>query len=231
MTTEYFNESSHNIMMSGQGGNMIGLRTREVNEGLVIDHVTGVREFVKGAGDDATLGERDFSKFAGGDSSTRLMPEKWLGRDMMRSGTRDPIEILLVEDNAGDVGLMREALSEAKVPNRLHVAQDGIEALQFLRKENQHAGSPCPDLVVLDLNIPRRNGFEVLEMIKTDSQLKRIPVIILTSSKAEEDVLRCYNSYANSYVTKPADFDQYFTVVELIDEFWLSTVRLPGREN
>jgi chemotaxis family two-component system response regulator Rcp1 len=149
---------------------------------------------------------------------------------MMRNETGNLIEILLVEDNVGDVGLMREALSEAKVPNRLHVAKDGVEALQFLKKENQHAGSPSPDLVVLDLNIPKRNGFEVLELIKSDPQFKRIPVIILTSSKADGDVLRCYNSYANSYVTKPVDFDKYFSVVEVIDEFWLSTVRLPGRE-
>jgi two-component system, chemotaxis family, response regulator Rcp1 len=176
------------------------------------------------------VGERELSKLDRRNLSPRLIPENSLGRDMMRNETGNPIEILLIEDNVGDVGLMREALSEAKVPNRLHVAQDGIEALQFLKKEHQYAGSPSPDLVVLDLNIPRRNGFEVLDLIKSDPQFKRIPVIILTSSKAEADVLKCYNSHANAYVTKPGDFDRYVNVVKIIDEFWLSTVRLPGRE-
>ena len=159
------------------------------------------------------------------------VPANFQGGDMMRQESGDPIEILLVEDNAGDVRLTREALAEAKVPNRLHVVPDGIAALQFLNKEERHAETPTPDLVLLDLNIPKMSGFEVLEQIKADPNLRRTPVIILTSSKADGDVLRCYNSYANSYVTRPADLDQYFAVVEIIDEFWLSTVRLPGKPN
>lgn len=149
---------------------------------------------------------------------------------MRRQESGDPIEILLVEDNAGDVRLTREALAEAKVPNRLHVVPDGIAALQFLKKEDLHAETPTPDLVLLDLNIPKMSGFEVLAQIKADPTLRRTPVIVLTSSKADGDVLRCYSNYANSYVTKPADLDQYFSVLEIIDEFWLSTVRLPGKQ-
>jgi CheY-like chemotaxis protein len=164
------------------------------------------------------------------DPSPRLIPVKTQGGDIMRAETGNPIEIFLVEDNAGDVRLTREAFADARVPNRLHVVHDGIAALQFLRKEKPHAGAPDPDLVLLDLNIPKMSGFEVLEQIKRDPQLRRIPVIILTSSKADCDVLKCYDSYANSYVTKPADFDQYIHVVATIDEFWLSTVRLPGRD-
>jgi CheY-like chemotaxis protein len=164
------------------------------------------------------------------DPSPRLIPVKIQGGDIMGEETGNPIEIFLVEDNAGDVRLTREAFADARVPNRLHVVHDGIAALQFLRKEKPYAGAPEPDLVLLDLNIPKMSGFEVLEQIKSDPQLRRIPVIILTSSKADCDVLKCYNSYANSYVTKPADFDQYLNVVASIEEFWLSTVRLPGRE-
>lgn len=171
--------------------------------------------------DQAGCGNRDFY--------LRLVPARRQGSDMMGQEMGDPIEILLVEDNAGDVRLTQEALEEAKVPNRLHVAQDGIAALQFLKKQKPFAGVPEPDLVLLDLNIPKRSGFEVLDQIKSDPHLRHIPVIILTSSSAESDVLRSYRSYANSYVTKPADLDQYFKVVELIDEFWLSTVRLPGK--
>ncbi len=171
--------------------------------------------------DQVVCRERDFY--------LRLVPARRQGSDMMEQEMGDPIEILLVEDNAGDVRLTQEALEEAKVPNRLHVAQDGIAALQFLKKQKPFAGVPEPDLVLLDLNIPKRSGFEVLDQIKSDPHLRHIPVIILTSSNAESDVLRSYQSYANSYVTKPADLDQYFKVVELIDEFWLSTVRLPGK--
>jgi len=140
-----------------------------------------------------------------------------------------PIEILLVEDNPGDVRLTQEALSEWRLSSRLHVVGDGIEALHFMKKEQEHAGTPNPDLILLDLNIPKMSGFEVLEQIKADSLFRHIPVIILTSSKADVDVFRGYRSYANAYVTKPANLDQYFTVVRIINEFWLSTVRLPGR--
>ncbi|MBC7837613.1 MAG: response regulator [Nitrospiraceae bacterium] len=148
----------------------------------------------------------------------------------MRKERGSPVEILLVEDNPGDVRLTREAFADARVPNRLHVVHNGVAALQFLKKEKPYAGAPDPDLVLLDLNIPKLSGFEVLEQIKRAPLLKRIPVIILTSSKADCDVLKCYNSYANSYLTKPSDFDQYINVVATIDEFWLSTVRLPGRD-
>lgn len=161
--------------------------------------------------------------------SLSVIPARHQGGEMIGEEMGDPIEILLVEDNAGDVRLTREALEEAKVPNRLHVAQDGIAALQFLKKQKPYAGVPEPDLVLLDLNIPKRSGFEVLDQIKSDPHLRHIPVIILTSSHADGDVLRSYQSYANSYVTKPADLDQYFKVVEIIDKFWLSTVRLPGQ--
>jgi len=164
------------------------------------------------------------------DPSQRLIPVKIQRGDIMGEQRGNPIEIFLVEDNAGDVRLTREAFADAKVPNRLHVVHDGIAALQFLRKEKPYDDAPDPDLVLLDLNIPKLSGFEVLELIKSAPQLRRIPVIILTSSKADCDVLKCYNSYANSYVTKPADFDQYMHVVATIDEFWLSTVRLPGRD-
>lgn len=150
---------------------------------------------------------------------------------MMEQVAGYPIEILLVEDNVGDVRLTREALAEAKVPNRLHVTRDGITALQFLRKEKSYAGTPEPDLVLLDLNIPKKSGFEVLEQIKQDPYLRKIPVIILTSSNAEDDVLRSYGNYANSYVTKPVDLDQYFRVIERIDDFWLSIARLPARHS
>jgi CheY-like chemotaxis protein len=159
-----------------------------------------------------------------------MTPTNTQGGDIMGEEAGNPIEIFLVEDNAGDVRLTREAFVDARVPNRLHVVHDGIAALQFLRKEKPYAGAPDPDLVLLDLNIPKMSGFEVLEQIKSDPQLRRIPVIILTSSKADCDVWKCYSSYANSYVTKPADFDQYVRVIASIDKFWLSTVRLPGRE-
>jgi len=136
------------------------------------------------------------------------------------------IEILLVEDNAGDVRLTKEALSEAKVPNRLHVAHDGVAAVQFLRKEQPYSESPQPDLVLLDLNLPKKSGFEVLRHMKEDPALRTIPVIILTSSNAEGDVQKGYENHANAYVTKPVDLEKYFAIVERIDDFWLATVRL-----
>ncbi|UVT17849.1 MAG: response regulator [Nitrospira sp.] len=145
---------------------------------------------------------------------------------MMSEGTGCAIEILLVEDNIGDVRLTKEALSEAKVPNRLHVAHDGVAALQFLRKEQPYTESPQPDLVLLDLNLPKKSGFEVLAQMKQDPALRTIPVIILTSSNAEGDVLKSYDNHANAYVTKPVDLEKYFTIVQRIDDFWLATVRL-----
>ena len=138
-----------------------------------------------------------------------------------------PIEILLVEDNPGDVRLTIEALKEAKVVNNLYVARDGVEALAFLRREGEHADAPRPDLILLDLNLPRKNGREVLAEIKADEKLRRIPVVILTTSASEQDIIETYNLHANCYVTKPVDLDQFVTVVKSIENFWLSIVRLP----
>jgi two-component system, chemotaxis family, response regulator Rcp1 len=140
------------------------------------------------------------------------------------------IEILLVEDNPGDVRLTIEALKEGKVRNHLSVARDGVEALAFLRREGPHANAARPDLILLDLNLPKKDGREVLAEIKEDSRLRRIPVVVLTTSKAEEDILRTYDLHANCYITKPVDLEQFFSVVRSIDDFWLSVVRLPPME-
>ena len=141
-----------------------------------------------------------------------------------------PIEILLVEDSPSDVRLTREALKEAKVVNMLHVAQDGIEALDFLRKQGQYASRPSPDLILLDLNLPKKDGRDVLAEIKQDKNLKRIPVVVLTTSSAEEDVVRAYNLHANAYVTKPVDLTQFLEVIRTIEAFWLAVVTLPPGE-
>jgi CheY-like chemotaxis protein len=137
------------------------------------------------------------------------------------------IEILLVEDNPGDVELVREALGEGKISNTLHVASDGVQAMEFLKQQGSHAGASCPDLVLLDLNLPRKNGREVLEEIKSDPKLRLVPVVVLTSSKAEEDILRSYDLHANCYVTKPVDLEQFLHVVRSIEDFWLTVVKLP----
>ena len=139
-----------------------------------------------------------------------------------------PVEILLVEDNPGDVRLTREALREGKVRNNLYVAPDGVEALAFLRKQGKYADAVRPDLILLDLNLPRKDGREVLEEIKADPALRYIPVVVLTSSQAEQDILRAYDLHANCYVTKPVDLEQFIAVVRSIDDFWLSVVRLPS---
>jgi two-component system, chemotaxis family, response regulator Rcp1 len=138
-----------------------------------------------------------------------------------------PIVILLVEDNVGDVRLTQEAFKEGKVSNLLLVAPDGIEAMALLHRQGPHAEAPRPDLILLDLNIPRMDGREVLAAIKSDPHLKRIPVVVLTTSKAEEDILRTYDLNANCYITKPVDFDKFLTVVKSIDEFWLTIAKLP----
>lgn len=138
-----------------------------------------------------------------------------------------PIEILLVEDNPGDVRLTVEALKEAKVRNNLHVAKDGVEAMEFLRRAGAHAEAPRPDLVLLDLNLPRKDGREVLQEIKTDPDLDLIPVVVLTTSQAEQDVLESYQLHANAYVTKPVDLERFLQVVRSIENFWLEIVRLP----
>ena len=140
------------------------------------------------------------------------------------------VEILLVEDNPGDVRLTREALKEGKVLNNLSVAVDGEEALAFLRRQTIYAEAPRPDLILLDLNLPRKDGRQVLAEIKADEQLKRIPVVILTSSSAEEDILRTYDLHANCYITKPVDFDQFVAVVRSIEDFWLTMVKLPSQQ-
>jgi CheY-like chemotaxis protein len=139
-----------------------------------------------------------------------------------------PVEILLVEDNAGDVRLTREALREHKLNNNLSVVRDGVDAMTFLRREGMYAQAPRPDLILLDLNLPRKDGREVLSEIKTDEDLKRIPVVILTTSKAEEDVVRAYDLHANCYITKPVNLDRFLEVVQAIEEFWLAIVKLPS---
>lgn len=138
-----------------------------------------------------------------------------------------PIEVLLVEDDEGDVLMTREALDEGKVMNRLSVVGDGVEALEFLRHEGPYADAPRPDLILLDLNLPRRDGRQVLEEVKRDESLRRIPIVVLTTSEAEEDVLRSYDLHANAYVTKPVDFDRFVEVIQQIDDFFISVVRLP----
>jgi CheY-like chemotaxis protein len=141
------------------------------------------------------------------------------------SGKR--IEILLVEDNAGDVRLTMEALKDGQVLNHLSVAQDGEEALAFLHKEGPYANAPCPDLILLDLNLPKKDGREVLLEIKNDEPLKHIPVVVLTTSNADKDILRTYELHANCYITKPVDFEQFTKVVKSIEDFWLTIVKLP----
>lgn len=140
-----------------------------------------------------------------------------------------PIEILMVEDNPGDVRLTKEALKDAKVSNTLRVVEDGAAALDYLHRRGAHADAPRPDLILLDLNLPKKNGREVLEEIKQDANLKSIPVVILTTSQAEEDVVRAYSLHANCYITKPVDFTQFAKIVRTIEDFWLSIVTLPPR--
>jgi len=137
------------------------------------------------------------------------------------------IDILLVEDNPGDADLAREALEKNKMCNELYVVSDGVEAMAFLRREGKYADVPRPDLILLDLNLPKKDGREVLAEIKTDENLKRIPVVILTMSQSEEDILKTYNLHANCYITKPIDLAQFFKVVQSIQDFWLGIVILP----
>lgn len=139
-----------------------------------------------------------------------------------------PIEILLVEDNPGDTRLAKEALKESKLINNLSVAEDGVEAMNFLHKTGKYLNVPRPDLIILDLNLPKKDGREVLAEIKNDDDLKRIPVVILTISKAEEDILKSYNLHANCFITKPLDLNQFIKVVKSIEDFWLTIVKLPN---
>ncbi len=142
----------------------------------------------------------------------------------------EAVEILLIEDNPGDVRLTEEALKEGKVRNNLSVVADGVEAMAFLRREGKYAASPRPDVILLDLNLPKKDGREVLAEIKRDSHLKRIPVVILTSSEAEQDILKTYNLHANCYITKPVDLEQFITVVKSIETFWFTVVKLPPND-
>lgn len=146
----------------------------------------------------------------------------------MRQSSR-ALDILLVEDNPGDVRLTVEALKECHVNSRLAVARDGVEALDFLYHRGLFHDAPCPDIILLDLNLPRKDGKEVLATIKSDSVLRRIPVIVLTTSNAEDDILTCYDLHANGYITKPLDMDQFVKVIQAIDHFWFTCVQLPKR--
>lgn len=138
-----------------------------------------------------------------------------------------PIDILLVEDNPGDVRLTREALKEGKIKNNLFVTKDGVEALAFLHKEGEFEDVPRPDLILLDLNMPRMDGRELLQKIKRETDLRRIPVVVLTTSKSEEDIIKSYDLHANCYITKPVDLDQFINVVKTVEDFWLTVVKLP----
>ena len=147
----------------------------------------------------------------------------------MNAMAQKPVDILLVDDNPADVDLTREALRDARMLNRMYVASDGVEALAFLRREGQHAGAPRPDLILLDLNMPRMDGRELLGHIKADPELKRIPVVVLTTSEAETDILKTYDLHANCFVTKPVELDQFVEVAKSIEGFWLTLVKLPSR--
>ncbi|HKV91836.1 MAG TPA: response regulator [Candidatus Angelobacter sp.] len=142
-----------------------------------------------------------------------------------------PVEILLVEDNPGDVRLTREAFLEARLQNHLSVVPDGIEALDFLRRKGKHANAPRPDLILLDLNLPRKDGREVLTEIKADPDLKAIPVVVLTTSAADQDIKRSYELHANCYITKPVDLNQFLETMNVVEEFWLSVVKLPPKKS
>ncbi|MFI6598880.1 response regulator [Nonomuraea sp. NPDC050536] len=142
-----------------------------------------------------------------------------------------PIEVLLIEDDQGDILLTREAFDLNKVRNRLHVVNDGEQAMAFLRREDGYADAPRPDLMLLDLNLPRMDGMEVLEAVKADSELRTIPVVILTTSEAEEDIIRSYRLHANAYVSKPVDFEQFIRVVRQIDDFFVTVVKLPSHHD
>lgn len=146
---------------------------------------------------------------------------------MPSSPVTRPIDILLIEDNPGDVRLIKEALRTAKTPSQIRVAEDGFQAMEILLRQGEYAQDPLPDLIILDLNLPRKDGREVLKEVKNDPALRHIPVIIFTTSRAEPDILWAYDMHANCYITKPVDFQHFLTVVRAIENFWLNTVRLP----
>ena len=143
------------------------------------------------------------------------------------NGNSEPVEILLAEDNPGDARLATEALKESKVRNNIHHVLDGVEAMRFLRRQEEYAGVPTPDLILLDLNMPRKDGREVLAEIKEDARLRVIPVVILTTSEAERDLVRSYDLHANAYVVKPIDLNRFIEIVQAIEDFWFSIVKLP----
>jgi CheY-like chemotaxis protein len=144
------------------------------------------------------------------------------------AGFGRPVEILLVEDNPGDVRLTMEAFREAKVCNRIHTVNDGMEALAFLNRVGSYANAPCPDLILLDLNLPKKDGREVLAAVKTDERTKHIPVVVLTTSQAEEDIINSYKLQASCYITKPVDLDLFMSTVKSVGDFWLAIAKLPG---
>lgn len=146
-----------------------------------------------------------------------------------RNNSGDAVRILLVEDNPADVRLTREALREAKVANGLEIVEDGVEAIEYLNKRGRYRDARLPDLILLDLNLPRMDGREVLAQVKADPEFARIPIVILTTSKTEEDVIRSYELHANCFITKPVDFEQFAKVVQSIERFWFEVVKLPPR--
>jgi two-component system, chemotaxis family, response regulator Rcp1 len=150
---------------------------------------------------------------------------------MAETQTLKPIEILLVEDNPGDVQLTKEALEEGNLLVNLSVVNDGVAAMAFLRRRGEHADAPAPDLILLDLNLPKKGGREVLQEIKADVDLKCIPVVVLTTSEAEADIVSTYGLHANCYITKPVDIDQFIKIVQLLEQFWFTIVKLPSLEN
>jgi len=150
---------------------------------------------------------------------------------MDSTGAVRPIEILLIEDNPGDARLTQEALREGRVSNRLSEVRDGVEAMAFVRREPPYTDAPRPDLILLDLNLPRKDGREVLAELKADPRLRLIPVVVLTTSEAEQDILRTYELHGNCYITKPVDLDKFLHIVRAVENFWLAVVKLPGRHD
>ncbi len=143
----------------------------------------------------------------------------------------DSVNILLVEDNPADARLIKEVFKDTKIRNKLYVVKDGVDAMTFLNQKDEYADMPRPDVILLDLNLPRKDGREVLKELKEDNALKRVPIVILTTSSAEEDIIRTYNNHANCYITKPVDFDRFLKVINSIEEFWLNIVKLPSHLN
>jgi CheY-like chemotaxis protein len=151
------------------------------------------------------------------------------GESLTDQDTSEPVNVLLVEDDPGDVLITREAFEQHGIDNQLHVVSDGEQAIQFLRRTGDFTTAPRPGLILLDLNLPRRNGLEVLAEVKSDGELLTIPVVVLTTSQAQEDILRSYSLHANAYITKPVDFDRFITAIRQIDTFFLTMVKLPAR--